>query len=159
MKNTIAFQLWRVLLPAEQHLFLHFLENPFHNRRNDVQALARLLADAPSNEWDRLDKQAVFTTIFPGAPFDNLRLNYTCSFFVQRLESFLVWQELEAPGMREALGDQLRLHGDRLGRLRRLCLLGQGGPGGQPAAPHRFGAEARGGAFIFEPGGFSLRHP
>lgn len=95
MENTIAFELWRVLKPAERQHFLQFLEHPFHNQRADVQALAHLLANTPDDKITALDKPAAFAVVFPGQAFDNLRFNYTCSFFVQRLEAFLFWQEME----------------------------------------------------------------
>lgn len=95
MQNTFVLELLAGLMPAERRVFLKFLENPWHNQRADVRQLAQLLVDTPESVWAALDKHAVFEAIFPGQPFDNLRLNYTCSFLVQRLETFLLWQELE----------------------------------------------------------------
>lgn len=95
MKNTLVLELWTGLLPGERRHFIKFLENPWHNQRTDVQALAGVLMATEAHEWAALDKRMVFEAIFPGQAFDNLRFNYTCSFLVQRLEAFFCWQEQE----------------------------------------------------------------
>lgn len=95
MQNIFLTELWRGLLPSERSLFLKFLENPAHNQRTDVRRLAALLTATPEGRLDQLDRQAMFTAVFPGEVFDNLRLNYVCSFLVRRLETFFFLQELE----------------------------------------------------------------
>ncbi len=127
MKNTVAFELWSVLKPAERALFLQFLSHPFHNQRADVKALAQLLAATPEKELLQMDKPTAFSAVFPGQQFDNLRFNYTCSFLVQRLEAFLLWQELdEENAWRELfLCRALRRRGVSGQFLRKTSKLGQ----------------------------------
>jgi GNAT superfamily N-acetyltransferase len=91
MTGTFLLELWNTILPAEHRHLLKFLESPVHNQRADVQALAQLLLQTPNPE--RLDKRLAFEAIYPGQPFDPLRLNHLCSFLVQRLEAFLAWKE------------------------------------------------------------------
>jgi hypothetical protein len=95
MNESFVISLWTALSPTEYKSVLKFLDSPFHNQREDVTALARLLAATPTAGLSELDKQLVFQTIFPGQAFDNLQFNYTCSFLVKRLEAYLTWKEME----------------------------------------------------------------
>ncbi|HND86982.1 MAG TPA: hypothetical protein PK971_01570 [Saprospiraceae bacterium] len=95
MQGTFLLELWKALSPTEHRALLKFLDSPAHNLRPDVKALAGLLAATPSSGWAVLDKQHAFSAVFPGQPYDHLRFNHTCSFLVQRIESFLAWQEME----------------------------------------------------------------
>lgn len=98
MKGTFVLGLWNAVTPSEYRSVLNFLDSPAHNRRADVMLLASLLARTPGADLERMDKQDVFEAVFPGEPFDNLRLNHTCSFLAQRLEAYFVWRELEQAG-------------------------------------------------------------
>ena len=95
MITTTVMALWKALAPLEQKKVLKFLENTLHNQREDVRLLAQLLANTHPDDYARLEKQAVFRLIFPDQPFNNLQLNYTCSFLVQRIEAYMVWAEME----------------------------------------------------------------
>lgn len=104
MKNTFIGELWNALHPTEHRLFLNFLGNPLHNQRADVQMLAQILTNTPAGEITFLDKDTLYSSIYPGTPYDNLRFNHLCSFLVRRLEAFLAWQEWQhQPGWRDLL--------------------------------------------------------
>lgn len=94
MNNTILMEIWRALEASEHKKLIKFLDCDLNNQRQDVRALARLLAETPPEDLEHLSKEAVFARIFPGEPFHNLQLNYTCSFLVQRMEAYLAWDEL-----------------------------------------------------------------
>ena len=104
MKSTFVVELWDALQPTEHRLFLKFLENPLHNQRNDVRIMAQVLSNTPGGSIENLDKSAVYESVYPGVPYDNLQFNHLCSFLVRRLEAFLAWQEWESqPGWRGLL--------------------------------------------------------
>lgn len=95
MINTQLLELWRALTPSEHKKVLLFLENALHNQRQDVQMLAKILAQTPPEAYIGLDKQAIYAQIVPGKPYDNLQMNYICSFLAQRLEAYFVWAEMD----------------------------------------------------------------
>jgi hypothetical protein len=98
MKSTFVIEIWKAVSPTEYRILLQFLDAPLHNQREDVRLLARLLADTPASDYDHLDKTSVFAFVFPDQPYDALKLNYTCSFLAQRIESYFAWQEMQTDG-------------------------------------------------------------
>lgn len=127
MENTFLLELWSGLFPQERRTFLSFLDNPQFNQRADVKKLAGLLAQTREGEWGVLDKKQVFEQVFPGAPYDNLRFNYTCSFLARLLEAFFFQQEMQQePVWREwFLCKALRRRGVNRHFLRKTTQLAQ----------------------------------
>lgn len=95
MKDTLALHLFQPLSPKDVARFGKFLQSPYFNRRADVQALYRLLAEhSVSGTLAVLEKEQVFAVVYPGKSWDRLQFNYLASFFVELLEQFMACEEL-----------------------------------------------------------------
>jgi hypothetical protein len=94
MRSTVSVQIFQSLSPKDLLKFEKFLASPYFNHREDVRVVFRLLMEQAPEGLDKLSKMTVFERVFPGEPFDNLRLNYVLNFFSERLEQFLACEEM-----------------------------------------------------------------
>ncbi|MCB0581149.1 MAG: hypothetical protein KDD10_17795 [Phaeodactylibacter sp.] len=96
MKTPIAFQLLRILSPAELNQLELFLSSPAFNRRPEM---ARLLAWWRENRHETLDKEKVFRQVEPGKTYLSRDWYLLLSRFAKLVEGFIVWQELQEDGL------------------------------------------------------------
>jgi hypothetical protein len=122
MNGTAVMELWKALEPVEHKKIVKFLENSLNNQREDVRLLAGLLANTQPEAYPQLDKRAVFQAIFPHQTYNNLQLNYTCSFLAQRIEAYFVWAEMESEAFWRdyLLGRAFRRRGIHSNYLRKM---------------------------------------
>ncbi len=96
MKTTVSAQIFNTLTEKEVERFGKFLRSPYFNRRTDVLALYQVMKSAARTGWDRWSKEGVWDRLFPDRPYDRVQFNYLINFMAERLEQFLVAEELQA---------------------------------------------------------------
>lgn len=94
MKHTLVAQLFLNLQESEHGKARKFLHSPYHNRRDDVLELFDALAAVKPEAWESLTREQVYAKLYPETTFDRLAFNYLCSYLAERLEQFLVAEEL-----------------------------------------------------------------
>lgn len=94
MVSTVCFQLFQSLTPKDLVKAAKFLASPYFNLREDVQVVFKLFMETGTENLSQLSKQTVFERLFPGEPYDNLRLNYVLGFLAERLEQFMACEEM-----------------------------------------------------------------
>lgn len=104
MEDTLAWHLFQSLSAKEVTRFGKFLQSPYFNHRADVQKLYRWLSEhALSDNLEALEKEHVFSKVYPGKPWDRLQFNYLAGFFVELLEQFMACEELLSDRLRNRL--------------------------------------------------------
>ena len=69
-----------------------WLSSPFHNQREDVRQLYAYLIDGKRLHKDHLiEKEKIFTVLFPGEAFDDAKMRQVAYFFMKAMESYLVF--------------------------------------------------------------------
>lgn len=90
MENAIVVTILQALSAAERRSLRKFLHSPYHNKREDLQALFDYLT---TNDKPMQDREAVFAHLFPGVPFDAVALNHTVSLLTKRIEHWLALEQ------------------------------------------------------------------
>ena len=103
MNNTFLLQIFPTLSPIEQLTARKFLQSPVFNSRSDVLALFDLLVQAQrTGTLNALNKQQIFTQLFPGRPYHNLNLNHLFTYLTERLEQYLALVEMQRDELADA---------------------------------------------------------
>ncbi len=93
MKNSSLFQVFEKLNKKDLRDLRKWLASPVHNLREDVAALFSHLvepSEKPSGEWT---KTQIYSKIYPGQPFDEVKMNHLMSWLLGQILDFLAWRE------------------------------------------------------------------
>lgn len=99
MKNSQLIELLATFGRKEWIEATKFVNSPFHNSRDDViQLLIYLKKVLPRGITNKLDKEAVFPVIYPGAVYSEKKIRYLISFLYQLMQDYLAyahWKETD----------------------------------------------------------------
>jgi len=96
MKNSKLLQLAASLDKEEWKGLVDFLQSPYFNKREDVVALYRYLRPLHPDFRDVfLQKQQVWTAVYPGQEYREKQLHYVMSWLKQLIETYLAQRQLE----------------------------------------------------------------
>ncbi len=102
MENSKLVVLLRTFSSAEWRRFLDLVASPFFNTRPELIKLAEYLeSQAPALSGESIDKEVVYTSLFPEEPFDNKQMGYLMNYLLRLGEQFL--------GLERMLNDSLVL--------------------------------------------------
>lgn len=97
MHNSQLIELLTTFRRKEWIEATKFVKSPFHNSREDViQLLTYLKKVLPLGQEDRLQKETVFSTLYPGESYDEKKIRYLMSFLFQLMQDYLAlvqWKE------------------------------------------------------------------
>ncbi len=80
----------------ELRLCLQFVETPLYNRNEQVLQLYKLLITFhPTYDQAAIDRQELFSLLFPNTPYNEQRLRYVMSDLTKVLEAFITQQEYQ----------------------------------------------------------------
>lgn len=94
MKNSFIVQLLRTLTPEEQPNLRKFLHSPYFNHRQELCRLYDILLNYRKNDYNTLEKEAVFNQLFPDETFNNRRMNHLLSDLTALMERFFAQEEI-----------------------------------------------------------------
>ncbi|MEM7039410.1 MAG: hypothetical protein AAF570_20725 [Bacteroidota bacterium] len=95
MHKSKLFQLLSYLTPAEMDRLQDVVDSPVLNKHADVRALFDLLVSGyPDFSGDAFGKQQLFSALYPGKPFNDLRLRHIASLLLGLAEKSLVMHEM-----------------------------------------------------------------
>jgi hypothetical protein len=107
MIKSDLIQIFKKLTKQDRRALRQFVRSPYFNRRAEVILLCDYIdkqLDLTQPNWD---KEAVFKNIFPTeSTYLAAQMDYTMSFLLQAIRSYLVQDELE----KEVIENHLRLH-------------------------------------------------
>lgn len=94
MQKSHLIQVFRTFSKKEIRDFKKWISSPMHNLREDVVKLHDYLTtnDNLAND-NNLDKTLIFNYLYPKEKFDDARTRQTMYFFMECLESFLIYQK------------------------------------------------------------------
>lgn len=95
LANSHLLQLFSRLTPALLRRLRQYLLSPYFNQREDVYQLFEYLRDDRKRKFPKLDRQMVFTAIYPNKLYDDGRLNLLMHLLQQQIKQFLAQQEFE----------------------------------------------------------------
>lgn len=91
MKESRLIELLRTLTKQELKQLRDFVKSPYHNKNKHVIALFGLIEKAAPDFDKKLpDKQKAFRKLFPGKPFDDLKMRHLISMLYKVVQDFLV---------------------------------------------------------------------
>lgn len=92
MKKTRLIEVLRSFDKKELRELKKWLHSPFHNQREDVRQLYAYLIDGKRLHKDHLiDKEKIFTVLYPDESFDDAKMRQVAYFFMKAMESYLVY--------------------------------------------------------------------
>lgn len=92
MKNSQLVEIMRALSRKEVRDLKKWLCSPAHNHREDAVLLFEYLIKADHLQRDKyLDKERVYTKIFPDEPYDDARLRQSMHFLLKSIEEYLAY--------------------------------------------------------------------
>ena len=92
MKKTRLIEVLRSFDKKELRELKKWLHSPFHNQREDVRQLYAYLIDGKRLHKDHLiDKEKIFTVLYPSESFDDAKMRQVAYFFMKAMESYLVY--------------------------------------------------------------------
>jgi hypothetical protein len=104
MRNSHLISVLSTLTKKETRDLKKWLASPIHNQRDDVLLLfGYLMAGNHLYEEKYLQKERIFSKLFPGEPFNDARLRQTQHFLLKSVEEFLIYQELREDQVRSKL--------------------------------------------------------
>jgi len=92
MQTSKLVRLFSTLSSYDRLAFEKFLHSPYFNQREDVIRLFDLLCQTPVAE---LEKEAVFSQLFPEQSYDDQQLRLVMSYLFRLLEHFLLQETLQ----------------------------------------------------------------
>lgn len=90
MQNSKLIQLMRVLQKKEIIRLRKFLRSPLYNRREELSQLFEHLLHLLKKKRIRLEKQAIFSHIYPDTSYSDAQLHLLFSGLLQLLERFIM---------------------------------------------------------------------
>lgn len=104
MENSYLVVILKTLTKKEVRELRKWLHSPFHNQREDVIGLFEYLFTGAHLENDKfLQKERVFSKIFPNESYDDGKLRQTIHFLLKTVEEFLIYQELREDEVRSRM--------------------------------------------------------
>lgn len=101
MTNSHLVLILRTTSKKEERELRKWLNSPAHNHREDVVALFEyLMAGQHLHEDKFLEKERVFSRIFPKEAYDDAKLRQTMHFLLKSVEEFLIYQEQQGDEVR-----------------------------------------------------------
>ncbi len=95
MENSHLTAVLRTFSKKEARDLRKWLNSPAHNQREDVtQLFEYLMAGAHLEEDKFLQKERVFSKLFPDEAYDDAKLRQSMHFLLKSVEEFLIYQEL-----------------------------------------------------------------
>ena len=92
MKKTRLIEVLRSFDKKELRELKKWLHSPFHNQREDIRQLYAYLIDGKRLHKDHLiDKEKVFTILYPKETYDDAKMRQVAYFFMKAMESYLVY--------------------------------------------------------------------
>jgi len=92
MQTSKLIQLFSTLSSYDRRAFEKFLHSPYFNQRADMVHLFEILDATPVAD---LEKEQVFTQIFPNQPYDDQQFRLLMSYLFRLLEQFLLQETLQ----------------------------------------------------------------
>lgn len=94
MEKSRLIQILRTFSKKEVRDLRKWLQSPSHNQRDDVLALCESLVENDRLEKDdALDKEEVFSSVYPGMPYDDAQMRQVMHFLLKAVEEFLIYEE------------------------------------------------------------------
>jgi hypothetical protein len=94
MQNSRLVEIFQKLDKKELRELGKFVQSPFHNQREDVILLYDyLLKFVKSKKTIAIDKENVFSYLYPNEVYSEKKIRYTISFFFKVVKDFLAYQE------------------------------------------------------------------
>ncbi|MEQ8703414.1 MAG: hypothetical protein RIC19_05825 [Phaeodactylibacter sp.] len=101
MTNSHLVLIFRTLSKKEERELRKWLNSPAHNHREDVVELFEyLMAGQHLYEEKFLEKERVFSRIFPEEAYEDAKLRQTMHFLLKSVEEFLIYQEQQSDEVR-----------------------------------------------------------
>ncbi|NRB46219.1 MAG: hypothetical protein HRU41_01000 [Saprospiraceae bacterium] len=117
MQNSQLIELLATFRRKEWIEATKFVKSPFHNSRSDVLPLLIYLKKMlPRGLTEKLDKELVFTALYPGESYDEKKIRYLMSFLYQLMQDYLAYVQWKEDNL-QVQNDLL--HGLRLRGLQR----------------------------------------
>lgn len=107
MQNSKLYYLFQSIRGDDIRRLRRFLQSPYFNSRDDVVRLFEYL-HANEAEGALLTKEAAFKHLFPGAPYDDGRMNAVMHFLFKLLKQFVAQREFELESPQPYLTRALR---------------------------------------------------
>lgn len=104
MENSHLIVVLRTFSKKEARDLRKWLNSPAHNQREDViQLFEYLMAGTHLEEEKFLQKERVFSKLFPDEPYDDAKLRQSMHFLLKSVEEFLIYQELHEDEVRSRM--------------------------------------------------------
>jgi hypothetical protein len=104
MENSHLITVLKTLSKKEARDLKKWLNSPVHNQREDVVLLFEYLLTGEHLADDKfLQKERVFSKIYPGEAFEDAKLRQSMHFLLKSLEEFLIYQELREDEVRSRM--------------------------------------------------------
>ncbi|OWY25402.1 hypothetical protein C7N43_19050 [Sphingobacteriales bacterium UPWRP_1] len=98
MHQSKLITLLRTFTPQEHKEFKKFVRSPFFNtNENVVKLYDHLYKYAPGFDSPRLDRQKVFSFLFPDEPYKEIKIQQFASLLVNLIEQFWIHNDLKEP--------------------------------------------------------------
>jgi hypothetical protein len=95
LENSQLLQLFSRLSASQLRKLRLFLRSPYFNRREDVYALFEYLRADQKRKHPKLEREAVFSALYPDDKHDDSRLNFVVHALLTQIKQFLALQEFE----------------------------------------------------------------
>jgi len=104
MQNSHLVIILKTFSRKEVRDLRKWLNSQIHNQREDVILLFEYLMSGEHLEKDKfLEKERVFSKIYPKEPFDDAKLRQCMHFLLKAVEEFLIYQELRGDEIRSRM--------------------------------------------------------
>jgi len=101
MQKSRLLELFKSLDKVEVKKLRKWVRSPFFNQREDVILLFDYLdKNRPFEKLERLDRQYIFSKIFPKENYDEKKIGYAQSFLMAEIKKFIAYQEFTQDEMR-----------------------------------------------------------
>ncbi|MBK7408885.1 MAG: hypothetical protein IPJ40_13000 [Saprospirales bacterium] len=95
MESSKLWELLQSMDARERGRLGKFVRSPFFNQRDDVIRLLEVLEESVRRAIPPTDKQVLFQSLFPGAPYDDHRVRLAASLLLKLAEKFMVYEYRE----------------------------------------------------------------
>jgi len=92
MQNSKLVELLKTFSNKELREFNEFVQSPFFNKNEDlVRFYEHLRSLAPAFAPARIEREAVFTALYPDKPYEDKQLNYLNNFLLKLAEQYIAY--------------------------------------------------------------------
>lgn len=95
MKNSNLWKIFRKFSKNDVQNLGKILNYPLFNKKTEVIELYKYLSKAKISPKVPMNKEAVFSAIFPGKKFDAPKLRYTMSFLLKNIKQYLIQKQID----------------------------------------------------------------